>query len=527
MTPVLLLLISAALNSASSSEDSTGKDFIVAFPENIAYYFPNSTVNKIQITALFDGTQIDVTSQFKNSSLNLSAGNTEELRYDSKVELNKSEISQNTLKITSDKRVSVHTISLKNTSMQTALIIPEDKLGTKYFIPPIPTIQGTTDQVNETVTERQPFKIIIINAGRANKVTVGGKTSKTMDLQPYEVGQMYIKDDSYRTVSAKNPMAVAFGHTCAIRHNCTCGLLYTMLPPAKEEKLKFYIPPALAEGAQAETFVLLANGESTKVEKYDPDKPMVEYAGSAILYRPGLLLSLIPEPDFAACFVINTVAEAQNFATIVVNKDHTDGVRIGTSPLTDPAWTPLGTNYVSVKVPLLTSKNVIWHASSKMAVYFGESKDGTPFGNPAPVISKFPDFRGCTVTPEVVHIGPADGWRESLQYCKDQQLELISFPDAADHQKQIYEKINQIRDDSLKRVWIGMRRSSLTGEWYWLNKQSVSDTNWANGEPGLAQDGQCAIMRADGSKDFGWSDEECCSDARPVCLGPPTLFPTG
>ncbi|XP_065814412.1 uncharacterized protein [Labrus bergylta] len=526
MTPVLVLLISAALNSASSSENSTGKNFILAFPENIAYYFPGSTTNKIQITALLNGTKVSVTSQVVNCTKDLSAGDTEELRYDSKVELNKSEISQNILKITSNENLSVHAISLKHTSMQTALIIPEDKLGTKYFIPPIPTIQGTTDQVNEAVTERQSFKIIIINAGQTNTVTVGGKLSKTMKLQPYEVGQMYM-NDSYRTVSAEYPMAVGFGHSCAIRHNCTCGLLYTMLPPAQEEKLKFYIPPALAEDAQAETFVLLADGESTKVEKYNPDKPMVEYAGSAILYRPGLLLSLIPEQDFAACFLINTVDGAKIFATIVVNEDHTDGVRIGTSPLTGPAWTPLEKNYVSVKVLLETNKNVIWHTSSKMAVYFVGSKDGTPFGNPAPVISKFPDFRGCTVTPEVVHIGPADGWRESLQYCKDQQLELISFPDAADHQKQIYEKINQIRDDSLKRVWIGMRRSSLTGEWYWLNKQPVSKTDWANGEPGSAQDGQCAIMRADGSEDFGWSDEECCSDARPVCLGPPTLFPTG
>ncbi|KAM6994265.1 low affinity immunoglobulin epsilon Fc receptor-like [Tautogolabrus adspersus] len=159
-----------------------------------------------------------------------------------------------------------------------------------------------------------------------------------------------------------------------------------------------------------------------------------------------------------------------------------------------------------------------------MAVYFWGSKGGTLFGNPAPVISESPDYRGCIVTPEVVHIGDkADGWRESLKYCEDQEMKLISFPNA-DHQKQIYETINKIKDDSLRRVWIGMRRSSLTGEWYWLSKEPVNSTNWAEGEPGTGKEGQCAIMRADSSTDFGWSDEDCCSDARPVCHSPPILF---
>ncbi|XP_076592633.1 C-type lectin lectoxin-Phi1-like [Chaetodon auriga] len=161
-----------------------------------------------------------------------------------------------------------------------------------------------------------------------------------------------------------------------------------------------------------------------------------------------------------------------------------------------------------------------------MAVYFVGKKGDALFGNPAPIISKTPDFRGCVVSPEVVKIGEvADGWRESVKYCKDNDLELVSFPEAQ-LQRLIYEKITQTKNDSLKDVWIGMRRSSQTGDWYWLSRDPVVDTNWAEGEPGTVHDGQCVIMSVKNNKDFGWSDENCCKAAHPVCYSSPALFPT-
>lgn len=81
------------------------------------------------------------------------------------------------------------------------------------------------------------------------------------------------------------------------------------------------------------------------------------------------------------------------------------------------------------------------------------------------------------------------------------------------------------KKDKVQNVWIGMRRSSLTGEWYWLSGKPVNDTNWAEGEPGTVQDGQCAIMSLEHEKDPGWSDEDCCKDARPVCYSSPVFLP--
>lgn len=128
------------------------------------------------------------------------------------------------------------------------------------------------------------------------------------------------------------------------------------------------------------------------------------------------------------------------------------------------------------------------------------------------------------MSPEVLKIGEeADGWRESLKYCRDNDLELVSFP-GAQLQSHIYNKIMQVKDDSLWHVWFGMRRSSQTGEWYWLNKEQVNETNWGEGEPGTKDDGQCAIMSLESSTRFAWSDEDCCKKAHPVCYKDPVFL---
>lgn len=70
-----------------------------------------------------------------------------------------------------------------------------------------------------------------------------------------------------------------------------------------------------------------------------------------------------------------------------------------------------------------------------------------------------------------------------------------------------------------------MRRSSLTGEWYWLSKDPVNDTDWEDGEPGGVQDGQCVTMSLTSGHDFKWTDKDCCEAVHPVCYRHPVLFP--
>ncbi|XP_031157308.2 IgGFc-binding protein-like [Sander lucioperca] len=525
--PPLTISFSFPESIATPPGDSTGLNFIVVFPENIADYHPEAPQNKVRITAMNDNTQ--VTIQYFNDKPGgpdtLRKGETRLYPVNANMDLWKTGFSNKTLKINSKKTITVQAINCKKNSAQTALVIPTDQLGNEYFIPPIPNIQGTTvpsDIVTTGVTERNPFKLIIVNTDKVNKVTVGN--NQTFILQPFQLNQVWVQDKTLRTVKADNAVAVLFGHTCAMKDNCTCGQLYATLPPANDVKLKFYIPPILANNVEDNAFVLLSERGSTRVQAFNKDLQMVEAAGTAIFYRPGLLLTLIPETDFASCYVVNAIPDTPSFALIVVNKSLTDGVHNGGLSLQNPVWQELkGTEYVSTLVAV-GSQSVIWHDSSEMAVYFLGKKKTALFGNPAPIISKTPDFRGCVLSPEVMKIADvSDGWRESLKYCKDKGLELVSFP-KAQLQRHIYEKILQLKNDTVQEVWIGMRRSSRSGEWYWLNQQPVNDTNWDEGEPGTVFDGQCVVMSLEKGKDFGWSGKDCCKPAYSICYKEPVLF---
>ncbi|KAK5861636.1 hypothetical protein PBY51_017095 [Eleginops maclovinus] len=526
---LLLLLLLAAESTAPLPDVNTGLEFVVAFPENIAYYYPDRPKMVIQITALYDETKITIKQHsFGTICKTQDKGASQDYILHAKMEIYKEETSDITLQIHSDKSITVHAINQKSSSLQTALVLPTDKLSLAYFIPPVPEIQRTTrpaEIVTTDVTERSPFKLVIVNGNKPNEVKVEGSGNETFSLQPFQIQQIWVKAEmELRKVTANHPVAVLFGHTCAIYHSCTCGQLFTSLPPAQSEVQKYYIPEFLAKYAENKSVVLLSKENSTKVQAFDMNSPLVEFDGSAIFYRPGLLISLIPETDFASCYVVSTINDTMSYAVIVVRKNLTDGVRVRDLPVQKTLWQELnGTDFRSASVTLLPGKSAIWHTSSKMAVYFVGNKENAWFGNPAPILSHIPDFRGCVLSPEIVKIGPnAGGWRESLQNCSEDQLDLVSFPDAQ-LQTQIYEQLRQANKNNLQEVWIGMRRSSMSGEWYWLSDAKVNHSNWEEGEPGTMNDGQCAIMSL--AKGFGWRDEDCCKAAHPVCYKEPVFFP--
>lgn len=109
-------------------------------------------------------------------------------------------------------------------------------------------------------------------------------------------------------------------------------------------------------------------------------------------------------------------------------------------------------------------------------------------------------------------------WRESLESCQGLDLDLLSLSGGR-LQRQVCNKLQQ---DSEQKVWIGMRRSSKTGDWYWLSGAPVQDTNWGGGEPGRVEEGQCAAMSL--RTNCTWSDEDCCSALRSVCYKEPNFL---
>lgn len=100
-----------------------------------------------------------------------------------------------------------------------------------------------------------------------------------------------------------------------------------------------------------------------------------------------------------------------------------------------------------------------------------------------------------------------------MAFCKGHELELISFS-SLKLQQHIYQRLHQTSGDQL---WIGLRRSSQTGQWYWLDQHLVSHTDWRGAEPENTQDNQCAMMRRKGGEDFNWSGENCCRSGHPLC----------
>lgn len=366
----------------------------MAFPENIANFYPAQPQNVVLITALYDQTEVVIKwYELHKVTLTLSAGETETFVVKASLELSRSEISNSSLQISSNKLITIREVHHKNHSIQTSLVTPTDKLGTDYLIPPVPIINGTShpvDQITTFITENNPFRLIIINTEENNTVTLAGVRSKNISLLPHQVASIWLKpEESFRTVSARMPIAVLFGHACARLHDCTCAQLYTVLLPTKAERQKFYIPPYLTKGVENVSYVLVSERESRQMKSASQISPLLEATGSAILYRPGLLLPLIPETDHGTCSIVPSIPNATNVAVIVVHRNLTAGVYLGNQSLESLDWQQLdGNDYVSVHIDLQSVNSVIWHSSSKMAVYSLGIKDGLMFGNPAAIVSR-------------------------------------------------------------------------------------------------------------------------------------------
>ncbi|KAJ3598607.1 hypothetical protein NHX12_002113 [Muraenolepis orangiensis] len=506
--------------------DSSGLHFVAAFPENIAHYYPTNNENKIEVTSFEDNANVSIKLFNVNHTHTLSKGQAFTVLVPQRYELQRNQISSKTVEITSDKPIIARTFNIKDQSNQASLLKASDTFDKLYKIPPMPSKIAEQSLSPSEVPEAAPFTVIVINNGAENNVKWKGDTvvMQEVSLQPFNLAQFWMSKDVTYEVEATEPVSVLFGHPCATVFNCTCGMLVTPLDPVSQTKLNFFIPPDFITNGKDEASLLIADQGSPL--PYDPNRPAVKSVGSVVFHRPGLLLNIIPEEDFATCFLINNDPSLEPLsadAVVVVHKDHKDLVHHGSETLSGSDWNDIKTtNYVSKSVPLIENKNVFWHPKAMMAVYHMGSIGTTMYGNPAPIISKYTSLKGCVLTPEVVNMGDvAMGWRESIQYCRKMGLYLASID--ATEMRFLAPKLHAA-NETLKQVWIGFRRSSLTGEWYRQSKTKIENTHWSEGEPGEPDEGQCAMMSLDPDKDFGWSDESCCTAAVPLCYRDPILF---
>ena len=119
----------------------------------------------------------------------------------------------------------------------------------------------------------------------------------------------------------------------------------------------------------------------------------------------------------------------------------------------------------------------------------------------------------------------AVGWPEALAYCRQRHMVQISFStdDFLQHvTKEMEKQKAEMKGKMKKEVWIGLRRSSLNGGWYWYDQAALDVTRWAANEPGRPAEGQCAAMNLD---EYNWSDQSCCKLLPALCYRKPLYFP--
>ncbi|KAK6269364.1 hypothetical protein J4Q44_G00393300 [Coregonus suidteri] len=487
---------------------------------------------------------------------NLNAGEEVMIQTDINMkELKRSKFSNQTLHVTSNNNISVLAISQRGESIQTMVVPPLESLGTEYHVPLIPEMKPTQPQIDP---RNRLFSLIIINHKETNKVTISGPAGedKTVSLQPFQLVQLWLNRSLPEPhVSADHPVAVLYGHPCATVTNCTCSFLFNPLYPVTAWGSEYLVHPSFENGALNETTFLLTTNQSVSLLSGPPTEPLQLQSshelpfnpflpgGSSLvktsspvsltLLRPGLLLSLIPTHSFSSCYLLHSLNAVKNQALLVAPTAQTEGVHQGNTAL-DVTWTPMmGTEYSWALIDFGTEyrKHVIWHSSSKMAAYYLGEVNGMVFGNPADSLSTDPDSKGCLLRPEVVSLGDEQGgWPESLKYCQDQGYSLVSL-NTEDFLLHVTNKLMesgtqaQGQTQTQGQVWIGLRRSSLTGQWYWLSKAAVSFTHWAKGEPGTPMQGQCTMMTLDPQGNYTWSDKSCCEALPAVCYREPLHFP--
>ncbi|XP_072317657.1 uncharacterized protein [Eucyclogobius newberryi] len=526
----LLLLL---LLTVSSECLTVGKKFVAVFPENIAFYHPSLPQNLLRVTALHDNTHVHVTNDLGLSleGRDLQSGDSRTFKIDASLELSRTNLTHKVVSVQGDKPIAVEILSQKNKSIQTALLLPLEQLGKEYLVPPIPQILRTTmpqSNVTNEVTERSFFKLILVNGDEDNSITGPGGTDGgggPISLKPRQVEQVWVEHSMVGTlVSGTARFLALFAHTCAVVLDCTCALLYTPLGPQNPNTSTFIVPSGLGQG---HTFLLKASG-GLKEEKLSSSGVKFEAPGPVVLQGPGRLLNLIPEEEFGSCFAVHTVADADNWAVVMAPTDSKDHVRMNNDPLT-VSWTQVtATNYSWTNVPLTNrpNKTVFWHRSSLMAVWFLGQDAGAEFGNPAARLSETPDYRGCVVVPETLEVLDEQlSWQKSIQTCREKKMELISLKDL-ELQDHVYHKIQDlsIRDLNQTKLWMGLRRSSYSGRWYWISEEPLVHVDWAPGSPGSEDEGPCGQISFKDPKGPNWTHQDCCSEARPVCYRHPKLL---
>ncbi|XP_052000683.1 uncharacterized protein LOC127656403 [Xyrauchen texanus] len=559
MAVILAVLMTICMFSPGLSIDSRGTSFITAFPENVAYYYKKS-FNQLKITSLHEYTEVTVYMGEMRKKVINESGKTWILNFTKDFEEYRLTSSNMSVRITSDKNITVLSVSGWWGRFQSHVVQPDQNLGTAYQVPTLnyTKLVASFSDVTNTEVRYNSFRLLVINAeNKDNNVTFkrvkesGEEIENTTTLEPYDIFQLR-SNGEVKEIKATSKVAVLLTHPCVITQNpCSCNMVLHQLHHSnitgnQDGKETFYLPftsnilQLLLTTSQT---VNINNGSMFSVEiqgpvssdilpsfpiismgfMYNIDKPV-----SLQLISPGLILDLIPKSKFAACFLVHHHPSGSG-ALVIANKSEQDGVRKNQQPLSSD-WKDMGgsESQFSWTVLHLTESSTIWHITSKIAVYMIDrwNSDGNMpvYGSSAITINADPDPNGCMVTPEMYIVGTDEmSWSKSHQYCFnkfDQFARVISTENKTKFVTNMT-MLSTAKDQG--DGWISLRRDLFTTEWYWSssndnNKLNVVESFWENGQPENPEKGMCASVNLVATKDFSWKVARCCSKKKPICF---------
>ncbi|XP_016315650.1 uncharacterized protein LOC107668319 [Sinocyclocheilus anshuiensis] len=555
---MLAVLLTILMFSQGLSMDNRGTSFITAFPENIAFYY-RKTFNLFKITTLHPDTTINVTYMANgNATTNasLANGTVWTLNLTKEVEESQFVSSNKTFRITSDKNITVVSVSGWKGGFQSHVVQPEQNLGKVYHVPSLnyTKIAVSFNLMMTSNVRLLPFRLMIINAvGMDNNIIIkqvderGQSQEDTIMLDPYHLYQIQI-NGTVREINAEDKVAVILTHPCFDSKNCSCNMILNQLQPfvLNDETDIFPMPPFF----RAKQLLVTTNQPFRVCQGYFttctnvwvqnssdilPLLPNFMDRASLIstsmhvslrLVSPGLILDLIPISMFSGCYLVDFNSSSSR-ALVIANTPSVDGVRMNDQPLPSYInWTVMDDTEYSWALVVAERLSTIWHPSARIGVYmFERLESNNTYGSAATVINMDPDRYGCLVTPEMFVLGEDEmSWSMSHEYCTE-NADLFARLNNRSSQDKMASNMAVIDPTE---GWISLRRSLYSAEWYWKNEDNFSSnvdfTYWENRQPEKPEKGLCASVSLDPNKNFQWKSARCCSKKKPICyIGPKYL----
>lgn len=415
--------------------EDQGSTFITAFPENIAY-FHQKVLNYLKITCLHDNTEVTITYVGeRNKGISTrrvlhKAGVTWTWSLTKEVEVYRFNTSNNSILISSNQNVTVLSVSGWPERFLSHVVQPIGNLGTVYHVPTLnySELVASFDLLLNPDARYNSFRLLIINAAnQSNEVTVkqinkqGGRSEFNQTLDKYHLFQLPTYGE-VTEINATEKIVVIFTHPCFDSKGCSCNMVLNQLRPTKSLNLstRFFIPfHAAYPSTSIKQLFLTTNQLNISVfnSTFQNASVGVNVINSANilpllpgfnktsqlitinktvslrLISPGLILDLIPESLFAACYLVHFNSLTSE-ALVLAETSSTDSVRINSSGLPFTKWTVLnGTRFswMIVKGKAANTSATIWHTDSMIAVYVIENLEyGNIYGRAAIVVSDKP-----------------------------------------------------------------------------------------------------------------------------------------